>query len=92
MSMEDLKEQGVLLPEEEWGAHNLKTTSPQLADALLFIIAIIGCVMVYYGDGNKWTWIGIVIFFLAFFSIIWLNDRAVKKQRERFREERSENK
>lgn len=87
MSLEDLKEQGILIPEEEWGEHRLKTTVPQLPFAILFLISVAGCVMAYYGDGNSLTWIGIVVFFAAFFVMIWLNDRAVTRQRERFEKE-----
>lgn len=90
MSLEDLKEQGILIPEEEWGEHRLKTTVPQVAFAILFLISVAGCVMAYYGDGNSLTWIGIVVFFVAFFVMIWLNDRAVTRQRERFEKEHEE--
>jgi len=90
MSLEDLKEQGILIPEEEWGEHRLKTTVPQFTFAILFLISVSGCVMAYFGDGHTLTWIGLVVFFTAFYVMIWVNDRAVTRQRERFEKEHKE--
>lgn len=90
MSIEDLKEQQVLLPEEEWGEHNLQTTVHKLPVLLLFLCSVAGCVMVYLGNGQTFTWIGIVLFFVTFFGVIWLCDRAILRQRERFKKERQE--
>ena len=88
MSYEDLKEQGILLPEEEWGNHRIETTVSQIPVLLLFVVSIIGCVLMFTGGGKEWTWIGIIIFFAGFFTMITLNNRAVHQQRERFLKER----
>lgn len=92
MGLEDLKEQDILLPEEEWGEHRLETTVPEIPVAVIFLLSAVGCVLTYIGDGNTLTWIGIVLFFIAFFGIVWICDRAVRKQRERFKKERRRNK
>lgn len=88
MSYEDLKEQGILLPEKEWGDHRMETTVSQIPVALLFVVSIIGCVLIFTGGGKEWTWIGTIIFFAGFFTLIALNNRAVQQQRKRFLKER----
>lgn len=90
MSIDDLKEQHVLLPEEEWGIHELKTTVRQLPAILLFICCTAALVMTYFGAGNRSTWIGILLFFCSFFAIIILCDRAIIKQKERTKSEKEE--
>lgn len=90
MSQQDLEAHGVLLPEEEWGEHALKTTVPQTGLAALFILAVVAIVAMYVGDGARLTWIALGVFLLALYAITWLCDRAVRKQRQRFRAERRE--
>jgi len=90
MSLEDLKEQNILLPEEEWGKHKLKTTISEIPFVILFLLSAAAWGLAYFGDGNWLTWVGIVVFFISFFGVILLCDRAVTKQRERFREEKKE--
>ncbi|MGK7313421.1 MAG: hypothetical protein ACN0LA_14490 [Candidatus Longimicrobiales bacterium M2_2A_002] len=90
MSMEDLREHGVLLPEEEWGEHRLETTVPQGRLATGFVIAVLGLLSIYFGAGGLWTWVGLVVFLVALYWIIWVCDRAVVAQRERFRHERED--
>jgi len=90
MSLEDLQEQNILLPEEEWGEHELKTTIAEIPLAILFLCAAASWVAAYFGNGNWLTWVGVVVFFLSFFGIILLCDRAVTKQRKRFKKEQKE--
>jgi hypothetical protein len=90
MSQQDLESHGVLLPEEEWGEHTLKTTVPQTGLAALFVVAVVAIVAMYVGDGARLTWIAMGVFLLALYAITWLCDRAVRKQRQRFRAERRE--
>ncbi|HKK46416.1 MAG TPA: hypothetical protein VJ964_12905 [Balneolaceae bacterium] len=88
MSLEDLKEQNILLPEEEWGTHKLETTMAETPLAILFLCSAASWVLAYLGDGNWLTWVGIVTFFVTFFGIIVLCDRAVAKQRKRVKKEK----
>ncbi|MGD8428547.1 MAG: hypothetical protein PVH63_13050 [Balneolaceae bacterium] len=88
MSLEDLKEQNILLPEEEWGTHKLETTISEIPLVILFLCSAAGWVTAYLGNGSWVTWLGIVTFFLTFFGIIVLCDRAVTKQRKRVKEEK----
>lgn len=87
MSLEDLRDQGVLLPEDEWGAHALETTVNQFPLLLIFLLAAGSLIVAYFGNGNAFTWIGVISFFAAFFGMVWLCDRAVRRQRKRFQHE-----
>lgn len=87
MTIEDLREQGVLLPEEEWGVHKLETTTPEVPLAVSFAAAVGFLVMIYLGGGGRFTWIGTALFLVTLYEITWICDRAVLRQRERFREE-----
>lgn len=90
MSIEDLKEQHILLPEREWGEHRLKTTAPRLPLLIFFLISVAACVLTFWGGGKFWTWTGITLFFVSFFGIVLLCDRAIIKQRKRMKQEKKE--
>lgn len=87
MSIEDLKEQNILIPEDEWGSYSLKTTVSQIPVLILFLICFSSCFAAFLGNGNYWTWIGIIAFFVSFFGIVILCDRAIQTQRERTKKE-----
>lgn len=91
MSIEDLENHGVLLPKEEWGTHKLETTTSEIPLLLVFLSSVAGCILTYFGNGNTWTWIGIILFFITFFMVIYLCDRAIMRQRRRVEKEREEN-
>jgi Flp pilus assembly protein TadB len=88
MSLDDLREHGVLLPEDEWGEHRLQTTVSQLPLAAAFLLAVAAVVVIYLGGGGTWTWIGLATFLVALYGIVWICDRAILRQRERTRRER----
>jgi hydrogenase-4 membrane subunit HyfE len=87
MTIEDLREQGVLLPEEEWDKHSLKTTVRKLPLAIALLVATASCVLMFLGDGGRLTWVGVAVFILTLYAVTWLLDRAVARQRERVRRE-----
>lgn len=88
MTLDDLREQDVLLPEEEWGEHRLQTTVPEWRLAAAFALAGLCLVGVYLGDGGTVTWAATTVFLLSLLWITWICDRAILRQRSRFREER----
>lgn len=80
MSLEDLERAGVLLPQEQWGRHDLHTTVSKPGLAALGGLAAISTVLMYSGDGSFYTWIGAGLFFIALFGLILLSLRAIEKQ------------
>lgn len=90
MALDELEEAGVLLPKEEWGEHNVKTTVKQTPMLVISLIAVAGLAAAYLGGGELLTWIGISAFLIAFFAILWMCDRAVVRQRRRFKDEKQE--
>ena len=90
MTLEDLREHGILLPEEEWGTHRLATTTPRVPFLLALIVAVASWVVALWGEGGLATWMGIAAFIVTFFVITWMLDRAVLRQRRRVRSERKE--
>lgn len=90
MTLEDLREHGVLLPEEEWGAHRLESTTRQAPLLMAFGVAAGSLVATYMGDGGTWTWVGTGAFLVLLLAITWMCDRAVLRQRRRVGRERSE--
>ncbi len=88
MAIEELEEAGVLLPEDEWGKHRLKTTVRQGPFLVVALIAVASWIGAYAGGGGWLTWVSITVFLVTFFVVIWMCDRAVSRQRERVKEER----
>lgn len=88
MTIEDLREQGVLLPEEEWGAHRLETTTSEGVLLAAFAVALAALVLAYVGAGGILTWVGTGVFLVDLYAITWMCDRAILRQRRRVRRER----
>jgi len=88
MGLEDLREQGVLLPEKRWGKHELTSTVARwwLLSALVAAAGGVGTALV--GDGGPLTWVGVGVFLVALSTATILCDRAVTKQRRRMEEGR----
>lgn len=88
MTLEDLREHGVLLPEEEWGEHELETTVPEWPLLGAFLAAAALWVLAYLGEGGIVTALSVAGFLALLLAVTWMCDRAITRQRERFREER----
>lgn len=86
--IEILEEQGVLLPEEEWGEHSLESTVARWPLAVAVLLATAALVVALVGGGHLPTWIALGGFLVLLFVIIWLCDRAVLRQEARTRGKR----
>lgn len=89
MTIEDLREHGVLLPESEWGTHRLESTTRGLPMLAAFAVAAASLALAYLGDGGAWTWTGTGGVLACLLAITWMCDRAVRRQRRRVRRERA---
>lgn len=88
MTLEDLKEEGVLLPEREWGQHELSSTAPAAPFLGLILIAAATIIVALAGAGGPLTFIGIALFLIALGALTWLLDRAIREQLRRTGRER----
>lgn len=81
MSTEDLENMGVLLPEDQWGKHALATTVNKPLLLAIGVITMISAFLMYWGNGNFLTWLGVALFLtmLSGFTLVSIN--AVEKQR-----------
>lgn len=87
MTLEDLQEQGVLLPEEEWGEHALSSTVPRLALLGLLAVAAASVVAALVGDGRTLTFVAMGVFIASLFALTWVLDRSIVRLRRRERRE-----
>ena len=69
MSIKDLKEMGILLPEDKWGQFNLETSldKPRLFAAV--VLGLVSAIAIYVGNGGTLTWVGVGLYFVFVF---WL--------------------
>ncbi len=88
MSLRNLQKHNVVLPEEEWGIHDLSTNVKriQLIVCLLFGAVTLG--MMYYGGGGLITFIGTGLFMLFMAWITHISVKGVDDQAEEFLTER----
>ncbi len=88
MSLKDLQDHGILLPQEEWGVHDLHTSvnKPLLILALLFGLSAV--VMMYVGGGRPLTFVGMVMFIVFMGWITQISLKAINVQAAQFAEER----
>ena len=90
MSVRDLRQLGVLLPQEEWGQHDLTTTVNKKALAAVMLVGIIALLLMYFGDGKLVTFIGIGVFMIFMWQITRISLEAIERQAERFAQAREE--
>ena len=81
MSKEDLENMGVLLPEEQWGKHALTTTVNKPLLTAIGVMTIISVVLMYWGNGNFLTWLGVALFLTMLSGFTLLSIKAADKQR-----------
>lgn len=81
MSKEDLENMGVLLPEEQWGKHALTTTVNKPLLIAIGVMTMISVVLMYWGNGNLLTWLGVALFLTMLSGFTLLSIKAVEKQR-----------
>ncbi len=80
MSLEDLERAGVLLPRDEWGKRDLHTTVNKPLLGVTGATAAISALLMYFGGGGLFTWIGVGLYFVVLFGFTLVSLRAVEKQ------------
>ncbi|MCP4757968.1 MAG: hypothetical protein GY894_05900 [Planctomycetes bacterium] len=77
MSIRDLRKMGLLKPESGWADRLPRSSVRGLLALVWFLLAIGGCVLMVYGDGHYWTWIGLGGFAVALIGFIRQNITSV---------------
>ncbi len=90
MSLKDLREAGVLLPQEEWGTHDLHSTVNRPALLLTGLLGVAAIASMYLGGGRTLTFIGAGLFVVFMGCITYLSLKAVDAQAARFEREHAE--
>lgn len=85
MTLDDLRDAGVLLPEERWGEPDLHTTMSRPGTIAAGVVAVGSGIAMYAGHGSATTWIGAGLFLADLFGFTWLAMRAIDAQRKRRR-------
>lgn len=83
MGIEKLEREGFLLPEEARGKIPLESTIDKPLFLLTGALGWGSCILAWWGDGGRWTWIGLGGFFVALYAFTWLAARAIRKQARR---------
>lgn len=65
MSLEQLEEDGLLRPREQWGRGHARSNVAKIPLLAVAIAAVASAGLMYFGNGGRVTWIGLGLFFLA---------------------------
>ena len=82
MSIKDLKDMGILLPEEKWGGLDLHTSVNKFHLVASGLIALAAVVMGYVGNGGTLTWVGVGMFFVFVAYFTWVSLKAIDVQND----------
>ncbi len=77
MTLEDLEEAGLILPEDQWGTHALKTRVNRPLLLTLGAVTLVSLLVMYFDDGGMWTWISLAAYIAMLAAFTWLSWRAV---------------
>ena len=70
-----LQELGILRPAEERTGEPLKTAVNKGRLLVISILAFVAVALIYFGDGEFWTWVGSVAFILLLLIFTWISIR-----------------
>ncbi len=84
MSLRELNESGMLLPKDEWGAHDLHSTVSRFGLVGALILGLVSIALMYLGAGGTMTMIAIVLFLVFMIWITRISVTAVDSLSERF--------
>ncbi|MBN1341762.1 MAG: hypothetical protein JXQ73_03740 [Phycisphaerae bacterium] len=78
MSLEDLEQAGILLPRKEWGTRDIHTEVAKTPLVVLGSLVPVSATLMYVGNGNWVTWIGLGLFFAQMVAFTWLSLRGIQ--------------
>jgi hypothetical protein len=77
MSLEDMEQDGILLPRDQWGTRELRTRVGRWPMVVIAILAVVAAVLMYLGNGNVVTWIGAGLFLVSLAGFTWVSLRGI---------------
>ena len=80
MSLEDLERAGITLPRDQWGKRELHSAVNRPLFLAAAAAAIVGGILMYWGNGGVATWLGAILFLLSLFTVTAIALRAVTAQ------------
>ena len=84
MSLRELNESGMLLPKDEWGSHDLRSTVSRAALICSLLLGLVAIALMYLGSGGTVTMVGIVLFLVFMVWITHISVGAVDRLGDRF--------
>lgn len=87
MSLKDLRELGVLLPDEQWGTYDLHGALNRPAVALAALLAALAVAFMGAGNGGVLTFVGAGLFVVFMAWISHISMKAIDRQSAQFEQE-----
>jgi len=84
VSLRELNDSGMLLPKDEWGAHDLRSTVSRVGMVCSLLLGLVAVALMYLGAGGAVTMVGIVLFLVFMVWITQISVSAVDHLGERF--------
>jgi len=82
VTVEDMERKGLLLPREEWRDEAPDTQVARAPLVAVFALLAVSAVLMYLGNGNGLTWLGLGLFLLCLAGFTLLSLRAIGSQRD----------
>ncbi|MBN1219265.1 MAG: amino acid permease [Anaerolineae bacterium] len=82
-SEQSLQAQGILRPPSERSSSDLHTHINTGEVLLTGVLGLISCVLMYWGSGGIWTWVGAVLFLVTLAGFTYISTQGVFNQRRR---------
>ncbi len=88
MALKDLRELGVLLPDDEWGTHDLHGPINRPAVVLAGLLAAVAIALICAGNGGTLTLVGAGLFLVFMAWATHISIKAIDRQADQFERER----
>lgn len=83
MTLQELEDHEIFLPEAERGELDLHTSVHVPALVGAFVLGAVSCVLMVAGGGALWTWIGAVLFVLFMILFALVSNAGIERQNAR---------
>ena len=80
MSLEELQQMGILLPQDKWRKRKLKSRVPRVPLAIVGVLFPVSGLLMYFGDGGTVSWAGVGLFLALLGAFTALNLKEIFKR------------